>query len=158
MTLSSRTLLWAAAAVLGIVATATVAWAASQLAAPNIGLSSEPPSVVSGLAPASVSTPANPRGHAAAPRRGEPPDHPARHVATSPPAAAAPRAAAPLPVTPTRVTPTARATAPVPATTSNPSAPTSQRASTASPHRQATHHRDDSKGDGSGGPRTGRDD
>jgi len=53
-------MLWAAVAVLGIVATATVAWGASQLATPGIGLSSEPPSVVSGLAPAAATTPAHP--------------------------------------------------------------------------------------------------
>ncbi len=50
-----RTILWVIAAALGIVASAAVAWAASQLADQRIGLSSAPPSVVRGLAPGSSS-------------------------------------------------------------------------------------------------------
>ena len=42
MTVTRRTMLSVAAALLGIAATATVAWSASQLAAPGIGLSAEP--------------------------------------------------------------------------------------------------------------------
>ena len=47
----SRTVLWTIAALLGIAATATLAWTASQIAGQRIGLASEPLSVASGLAP-----------------------------------------------------------------------------------------------------------
>jgi uncharacterized membrane protein YgcG len=50
--MSHRTFIWAAAALFGIVATATIAWSASQIAGQRIGLSSEPLSVASGLVPA----------------------------------------------------------------------------------------------------------
>ena len=50
--MTRRTTLWLIAALLGIVASAAVAWTASQLAGQRIGLSSAPPSVVRGLAPA----------------------------------------------------------------------------------------------------------
>jgi hypothetical protein len=56
---SSRAILWTCGALLGIVATAAVAWAASQLTGQHVGLSSEPLSVVTGLAPA-TSVPARP--------------------------------------------------------------------------------------------------
>lgn len=59
--------LWIALALLGIVATAGVAWFASGLAGPRIGLSSEPLSVAAGLAPGST--------HAVSPRA-KPPPHP----------------------------------------------------------------------------------
>jgi hypothetical protein len=49
--MTRRALLWTAAALLGIVLSAAVAWATSRLAAQRIGLSSEPLSVLSGLAP-----------------------------------------------------------------------------------------------------------
>lgn len=49
--MTRRTIPWLIAALLGIVASAAVAWAASQLAGQRIGLSSAPPSVVRGLAP-----------------------------------------------------------------------------------------------------------
>lgn len=48
----------AVAAVLGIVVSAALAWAASQLAGQRVGLSSEPFSVATGLAPRVRSTPA----------------------------------------------------------------------------------------------------
>src|SRR5690242_18021865 len=78
----SRTMLWTAAAVLGIVATATVAWAASRLAAPGIGLSSEPPSVVSGLAPSNTT-----RRRLPAPAVPHPKRHPQASGPRAPPAA-----------------------------------------------------------------------
>ena len=53
-------MLWIAAALLGIVATATVAWSASRLAGTRVGLAGAPLSVTSGLAP--LSTPARPPG------------------------------------------------------------------------------------------------
>jgi hypothetical protein len=152
--------LWTAAAVLGIVATATVAWAASQLATPNIGLSSEPPSVVSGLAPTAAPTPAHPRGHASAPRPAKPRAQPARHVATAPPAVTVAPTPAPItraPVAPAPVTP-APSPAVAPATTATQSVTTPQPTSTAPRHPSATHHRDDSRGDGSGGSPNRRDD
>jgi hypothetical protein len=49
--MTRRTTLWLCAALLGIVASAAVAWTASQFAGQRIGLSSAPPSVVHGLAP-----------------------------------------------------------------------------------------------------------
>ena len=50
--MTQRTVMWGTAALLGIVATAAIAWSASQLARQPIGLLSEPLSVVRGLAPA----------------------------------------------------------------------------------------------------------
>jgi len=47
-----RALLWAVAAVLGIVITAALTWSVSRLTRERIGLSAESPSVVGGLAPA----------------------------------------------------------------------------------------------------------
>ena len=46
-----RALLWAVAAVLGIVITAALTWSVSRLTRERIGLSAESPSVVGGLAP-----------------------------------------------------------------------------------------------------------
>lgn len=57
------------AAVLGIVVSAALAWAASQLAGQRVGLSSEPLSVAAALSPRAHRTPAP-----AAPRHGD--DHP----------------------------------------------------------------------------------
>ena len=51
MTLTRRGLLWAVAALLGIAVTAALTWSVSRLAAEHIGLSSEPVSVIQGLAP-----------------------------------------------------------------------------------------------------------
>src|SRR5438270_3977532 len=74
-----RTILWTAAALLGIAVTAAVAWAASQLAGQRIGLVSAPLSVQRGLAPSEPhskpSAPAAGRHHRVrhrieAPRRG----------------------------------------------------------------------------------------
>lgn len=63
--MTRRTVLWAALALLGIAASAALAWTASQLASQRIGLSSEPLSVAAGLAPQAVSpSPAVPdQGH-----------------------------------------------------------------------------------------------
>src|ERR1700731_1347672 len=46
-----RSVIWGTAALLGIAATAAVAWSASQLAGQRIGLASEPLAVASTLAP-----------------------------------------------------------------------------------------------------------
>ncbi len=61
-----RTVLWMLAAIAGIVLTAAVTWATSQLTSQHIGLSSEPLSAGHGLAPAVVeqSTPRHSRGTA----------------------------------------------------------------------------------------------
>jgi hypothetical protein len=50
--MTRRTALWLIAALLGILASAAVAWTASRLAGQRIGLSSAPLSVSRGLAPA----------------------------------------------------------------------------------------------------------
>jgi hypothetical protein len=51
MTLTKRGLLWAVAAMLGIAITAALTWSVSLLAGQRIGLSSEPLSLIHGLAP-----------------------------------------------------------------------------------------------------------
>jgi len=51
MTLTRRGFLWAFAAMLGIAVTAALTWSVSRLAGQRIGLSSEPASVIHGLAP-----------------------------------------------------------------------------------------------------------
>jgi|SRR6516225_1434314 hypothetical protein len=152
-------MLWAAVAVLGIVATATVAWGASQLATPGIGLSSEPPSVVSGLAPAAATTPAHPHGHAAPPRHSRRPAHTESHTTNQPPAASVtsvpipPSAPAPVPApAPAPSTPSAPAAAPpAPAPTTSPSQPSQP--PLAPRHSQTALHRDDSGGGGGSGSR-----
>ena len=142
-------MLWTAAAVLGIVATATVAWAASRLAAPGIGLSSEPPSVVSGLAPANTT-----RRRLPAPAVPPPKRHPqaSGHAVPTPRAASPPSVSVPAPVVPTRTVPTAPAASPrtPPAATTPPSSPTRT-------GRTTPKQRDDSSG-GSGDSHTKRDD
>lgn len=49
--MSRKTAIWALAALLGIVVTAAITWATSQLTSQRIGLASEPLSAGSGLAP-----------------------------------------------------------------------------------------------------------
>jgi hypothetical protein len=70
--MTRRTLLWAALALLGIAATATLAWSASQIAGQRIGLDSEPLSVASGLAPAHTAASRHePQRHARVRRSGQ---------------------------------------------------------------------------------------
>jgi hypothetical protein len=90
--ITQRNLMWSAAALLGIAATAAIAWAASQLARQPIGLSSDPISVANGLAPALPrdSHPAHPAalapvGTAAHPRERERRDR--HHARVLPPPA-----------------------------------------------------------------------
>ena len=52
MTVTRQGLLWALAALLGIAVTAALTWSVSQLAGQRIGLSSQPLSVIHGLAQA----------------------------------------------------------------------------------------------------------
>ena len=128
-------MLWVAAALLGIAATATVAWSASRLAATSVGLAGAPLSVTSGLAPARSATTRTPTSSHAAPKRHAKPHPPVRPAPpqTSPPASST---ASPLPVTPTTAT---SVPAPTPA-----------------PHK--TRPRDDSNGSRSGDSHRGRDD
>jgi hypothetical protein len=59
--MTRRSVMWAAAALLGIVATAAIAWTASQIAGQRIGISSEPLSVANHLAPSHRPARAKPR-------------------------------------------------------------------------------------------------
>src|SRR5690348_6720416 len=149
----SRTMLWTAAAVLGIVATATVAWAASRLAAPGIGLSSEPPSVVSGLAPANTT-----RRRLPAPAVPHPKRHPqaSGHAAPPPRVGSPPSVSVPAPVAPTRPVPTAPAASPPPPPATTPAATTPPSSPTRT-GRTTRKQRDDSSG-GSGDSHAKRDD
>jgi cell envelope opacity-associated protein A len=52
--MSRQTTIWTLAALLGIVLTAGITWATSQLTSQRIGISSEPISAASGLAPRAV--------------------------------------------------------------------------------------------------------
>src|SRR5690348_3249312 len=127
-----------AAALLGIAATATVAWSASQLAATRVGLAGDPLSVTSGLAPASTAvttharTPAAPRPSA---KR-----HPQRpsHATTASSTASVPT---PLPVAPSPPVTHAPAVAP-PVTSTVTATPTT--ASTPPARHTSARHRDDS--------------
>src|SRR5579859_2067487 len=76
--MTHRAIIWSSAALLGIVLTAALAWAASQLAGQRIALSSEPLSALGSLAPppatgytsstaAGAPRPAQPRGSATHP-------------------------------------------------------------------------------------------
>lgn len=56
--MSRRTAIWLLAALLGIVVTAAITWATSQLTSQRIGLASEPLSAGSGLAPGAEANPA----------------------------------------------------------------------------------------------------
>ena len=72
--MTRRSVATAVAAVLGIVVSAALAWTASQLAGQRVGLSSEPLSVATGLAP-----PVHTAAPHIRPRRGD--DRPARRAA-----------------------------------------------------------------------------
>ncbi len=130
-------MLWVAAALLGIVATATVAWSASRLAATSIGLAGAPLSVDfwAGAGQVGNDTYAHqqPR-RAEAPCETASPGTPGAALRRRPPASST---ASPLPVTPTTATSVARANA---------------RAA------HSTRPRDDSNGSRSGDSHRGRDD
>jgi hypothetical protein len=123
--MNRRTILWVLAALMGIVATATVAWSASQLATQRIGLSSEPLSVAGGLAPAGPKPltrwhrPSHPAEHRAKPD----PTIPA-HAATPPPSTTSPSTTIPQP--PPASIPAATPTPP-PSTTTHSAATTHNR-------------------------------
>ena len=150
--MSSRTFLCVTAALLGIAATAAVAWSASQLAGQHVGLSAEPLSVARGLAPATLSAahhargpgerrPAGTQSGGAAPTT----------VASAPtvptiPTAVTPPASAPVtPPAPTTAAPTSVASAPRPA---GPTASIATASPTPSRHPGSSGQPDDSGGGG----------
>ncbi len=145
--MTRRTILWGFVALLGIAATATLAWTASQIAGQRIGLSSEPLSIASGLAPSSATSGhAHPDQRHALPRR--PTGHrklratPAVSATSTPTAAGAPTTAAP--------TATAAPAAAAPASASPPvtATPSAQPARTTS---QSSGGHDDNGGGSSAG-------
>lgn len=93
--MTRRSMATGVAAMLGIVVSAALAWAASQLAGQRVGLASEPLSVATGLAPRPRSTPARAPG-----RRGD--DHPG--AARRPRAVVSRTTAARIPVSPAATT------------------------------------------------------
>jgi len=124
--MTRRSMATGVAAILGIVVSAALAWAASQLAGQRVGLASEPLSVATGLAPRPRSTLPRAPG-----RRGD--DHPvasrrpravvsrttADRIPVSPAATTSPPAAVsatPAVVTQTGTTTTSAAAAPHPST------------------------------------------
>jgi hypothetical protein len=137
-----RGILWAAAALAGIVATAALAWSASQLANQQIALSSQPLSVTSGLAPARPV----PRDRDKATKRATRPtaSRPRHRVASPSPTPPTPAAPALTPA----VTPPAATTSPARATTS---APASSR-----PRGDGGSGSDDGSGQGAGASAGGR--
>lgn len=148
--MNRRTIAWTAAALLGIVATAAVAWTASRLAAQRIGLSAEPPSVANGLAPG--------RPPVARPRASRRPRGPASANGGG---AAAQTRPAPAPAPTAPGAPPTGSTGPAATSTAPPPAPITTQAAPGSstPSAQAGHatHRDDSGG-GSGDSGGHRDD
>jgi hypothetical protein len=141
MTVRRATMVWIAAALLGVAATVAVAWAASRLAGQRIGLSAEPLSVASQLAPRSAG--------AAAPVR-----KPARKLRTAPrnsqSRSAGPHVVPTVPATVSAPTPAPVRPVPAPAITSAPAAPVARSS------QQTSRTRDDSGGSQSS--RSGPDD
>jgi uncharacterized membrane protein YgcG len=122
---SGRAILWTAAALMGIVVTAVLAWSGSQLAGQHIGLSSEPLSVATGLAPSrleDIDRPAVSRRRPANVKAGAtgPPSARARSTAQPSVAPAVPRPAGVRPsgAVPPAATPTAPTVTPSAATNS----------------------------------------
>jgi len=138
------TILWAVAALLGIVFTAAVAWSASQLTGQRIGLASEPLSVSSGLTPAAPA----PAGEAATTARHRRELTPQRRSPAPAPAAAtvAPAGVAPAPVAapaPVSAPAPVAAAAPAAAASATPAAP-----STTTARRRASQREDNGSGSG----------
>lgn len=132
--MTRRTILWGFVALLGIAATATLAWTASQIAGQRIGLSSEPLSIASGLAPSSATSGhAHPDQRHALPRR--PTGRrklrttPAMSAARTPTAVGAPTTAAPTATAAPAAAAPASASPPVTATPSAQPARTSSQSS-----------------------------
>lgn len=157
MVLTRRNLLWAVAALLGIAVTAALTWSVSRLAGQRIGLSSEPLSVIQGLAPP------RPAPVDKDPQSGSP--RPARRSSAGTSTVAAPTAGVGAtsgsPASPLALPTTSAPVAPA-GSTQTPAAPKATAAVASSgggsrPSGESDHH-DDSGGNGSGGSQSGRDD
>jgi len=148
--MNRRGILWVCAALATIAASAAVAWAASQLAGQRIGLTSEPLSVASSLAPpARTSGPSTPPAH-------RPRNTALTHSRTSAhPAAPARPATTAASAPPATVAPVTPASQPAPGTTTAGSATAAR--STPKP-KPTSSGRDDSSSDGSSGSAHSRDD
>lgn len=169
MSLTRRGFMWAVAALLGIAVAAAVTWSVTNLAAQRIGLSSEPLSVIHGLAPAAagVKTVAA-RGDSdaqkvTARRTGSAPSTPLPVTGSVPSITATPPPGTTSAQPATAALPPATATAPrsaSPALASPASVATAASAGgSGAPHR--SDHPDDSSGGphgGSNGGHSGRDD
>jgi hypothetical protein len=117
--ITRRGVLWAAGALLGIAVTAALTWSVSQLSSQRIGLSSQPLSVIRGLAP----PPNDDRAAGALRSRTEP----AEARAPTRPSAATTSPRPTLPVTPApAVTPSTSAPAAAASGTSRAAAPVGQ--------------------------------
>jgi hypothetical protein len=160
MRVTRRSLLWVVAGLLGIAATAAVAWSASQLTGQKIGLAGEPLSVATNLlappAPAHTSPAAAPAIRPRAPsrsRRHSEAVSPTETSAHLTPSTVAATTAAPPPVAPAGTV----ATTGLPTTTTPPAVTASPRkpviSGTGAPRTstQPNQQVDDSSGGGSGG-------
>jgi len=118
--MTRRSMATGVAAILGIVVSAALAWAASQLAGQHVGLASEPLAVATGLAPRPRLTPARGPGrrgddHPVAARRPRPVSSRTPAVRTPASSAATPSPPAAFSATPAVVTQTGTATTAAPA-------------------------------------------
>jgi hypothetical protein len=159
MALTRRRVLWAVAALLGIAVTAALTWSISQLTGQRIGLSSEPLSMIHGLAPPHPSgrqTTTRPALRSV-PGPGATSSTPGRAVSSAPAAAASAASVAPVtvPGAPAAVPPMPGPVAPSvrPAVQAGGQSPSSG----GSPTLSGGDHQDDS-GAPSGRPRPQRDD
>lgn len=149
MTGARRGLVWVTAALLGLAVTAALTWSVSRLTAQRIGLSSQPVSVVNGMAPppADVS-PQRPSEQA---EKSPPAAHTSRSATTTTGGATLPQPTRPAPA----ASPTPRSAGPTAAAPAAQS--TVAAAPTPSPRANSGDHPDDSGG-GQGQARGGRDD
>ena len=147
MTVTRRGLLWAVAALLGIAVTAGLTWSVSRLAAEHIGLSSEPVSVIQGLAP--PRTQPHPRPVASS-------EHSNTVAAHGNSTATIALPSTPQPASPATTFATSPPQTQALASQTAPSVPPVARAAAA--HTNGRDHPDDSGGGGSGGHHSGPDD
>jgi cytoskeletal protein RodZ len=161
MSLTRRSFVWAVVALLGIVVAAALTWSVTKLAAQRIGLSSEPLSVIRGLAPAT----GRPKS-AASQGDGEPPkatvgrngsvaSPPPPATSTLPSITATPPSITATPPPVTASAPPVTATAPAATATPAPSAGPAQNAPRASAGGSGSLNGGDHPDDSSGGPRLG---
>ena len=182
MSLTRRGFAWAVVALLGIALAAALTWSATKLAAQRIGLSSEPLSVINGLAPTRARRPTRPKiagsqgdgepSRATSSANGTPTSGPAPPVGTSSaPSGALPAGALPAspsfppsPPSPVAATgPPATAALPTnssPAPTPQPSSPAVATATATRSANSGDHPDDSSAGPHGGSNRghSGRDD